>query len=581
MPGLAAFNRELQNGFTKSTDIFLKERYWFQLVRSNFFNGSPQQTVDVFTAAEKNMPHDKIYFRSLSYAAGAYHKIKNYSKANYYYSLVYDSCNELKTSAHYSFHPQEEKDWNTTLAMCRSNNEKATLWQMLGIFYADEQRAISEIYQINPASEKLDLLLARAINKYEQKFSYKGDNPMYIPLDTAAASGLPVLVTKIATAANTSKPWVWQMAAGYINTLDEKYTAANTWFAKAAKTIPATKAAQAQLRLLKLINTIGQAKRIDDKTEKEVLNDIEWLKNFDGKTIPELRYNDAFAWLKQKMAAKYWRQKEWVKSECFTSSSNFYVDNNRVEALKTFLSKTDKTAYEKLCADLCVKKTDDLFEYQAIQLTYADSLDAAIAKMEKAGAGATIELPGNPFNGKIQDCHDCDHAAAQKIKYTKLSLLKKLKELKDKVNAGSDVYNNAMLLANAHYNISHFGNGRFFYESKILGSDQSDPSYIDSVFRKMLTGMNVATKYYTLSLQNAATDEQKAKCQYMLAKCQRNQWYFINIYSKGDSPYGRTENLPDFIAWDGFKALKQYSNTQYYKDVIKECGYFKTYSSRK
>ena len=233
---------------------------------------------------------------------------------------------------------------------------------------------------------------------------------------------------------------------------------------------------------------------------------------------------------------------------------------------------------KKLCSDICVKKPDDLFEYQAICLTYADSLDAAIIKMEKAGSGAATELPGNPFNGRIQDCHDCDHAAAQKIKYTKLGFLKKLQQIKEKVKTGSDVYNNALLLANAHYNISHFGNARVFYESKIMGADQSDASYIDSVFRKMLTGMAVASKYYALCFQSAATDEQKAKCQYMLAKCQRNQWYFENIYSKNDNPYNsEKDHLPDFIGWDGFKALKQYANTQYYRDLIKECGYFDTY----
>jgi len=570
---VTALNRDLQNAFSTSTDVFLKERYWFQLIRSYFFNSSAQQAIDLFNTMEKNMPHDNMYFRSMAYAAGAFYKLKNYSKANYYYSKVFDGCDELKTVAHYSFHPQEDKDWNATLALCSNNTEKATLWQMLGIFYTDEQRAIREIYQLNPSSNKLDLLLTRAVNKYEQKFNYQGSAFMYMPqVDTIAAATLPALVTKIATAGNTGKPWMWQMAAGYLNTLDEKYTAAANWFAKAEKTVPNQKSAQAQLRILKLINTIGRATRIDATLEKNVLPDIEWLSTFDNKSMPDLRYLDAFAWLKQKMAAKYRLQKQWVKAECFSSQSGFFTDDKNVEALKTLLSKTDKTPYEKLCAELCVMKVNDLFEFQAISLTYADSLDAAIEKMEKAGSAATVEFLGNPFNGKIQDCHDCDHAAPQKIKYTKLSLLKKLKEIKEKINAGDDVYNNAMLMANAYYNITYYGNARVLYDSKILGSGDSND--LDSTFKKMLTGMNMATKYYTLSLQKALTDEQRAKCQYMLAKCQRNQWY---NESEGKNA---TAKEIDFIAWDGFKALKQYSSTQYYKDVIKECGYFKTYSGK-
>ncbi|MEP6749106.1 MAG: hypothetical protein ABJB86_15340 [Bacteroidota bacterium] len=569
-----ALNAVLLNSFIKSNDIFLKERYWFQLERSYFFNTGAQQAISFFTANEKSMPHDNMYYRTMAYAAGGYYTLKNYSKANYYYSRVYENCDVLKTAAHYSFHPQEEKDWNATLGLCINNNEKATLWQMLGIFYADEQRAIKEIYQLTPASDKLDVLLARAVNKYEQKFNITYRNAD-MPVDTVAMPSLPALVTKIATAGNTGQPWIWQMAAGYLGTLDKKYADADAWFAKAEKKTPNTKPAQAQLRLLKMINTIAQARRIDSKLESRVLNDIEWLKDFDAKDMPQLRYSDAFAWLRETMAAKYLRQKDLVKSECFSSRVMFYADNQNIEALKTFLGKSGKTNYEKLCADLSVKKMADLFEFQAIHLTYADSIDAAIEKMEKSGAGATTELPGNPFNGRIQDCHDCDHAAAQKIKYSKLSFLKKLQEIKSKINAGEDVYMNAILLANAHYNITHFGNARIFYECKIVGESHSDPYFIDSLFRKMLTGTVIATKYYTLALKNTATDEQRAKCQYMLAKCERNQWYNVHVYNKTD---GYTEEkLVDYSALDGFKILKQYAATQYYKDVIKECGYFRTY----
>lgn len=575
-----ALNLDLQSAFSKQTDPFLKERYWFQLVRSCFFNTTPQQAIDYFNSNEKNITRNKMYYRCMAYAAGAYYKLKQFSKANYYYSRVYDSCAEMKTSAHYSFHPQEEKDWNATLALCRNNEEKITLWQMLGVFYSDEQRAINQIYKLNPASDKLDLLLARAINKYEQKFNQHDGIISDLQVDSTITASLPALIIKIATSTNTGKPWIWQMAAGYLKTLDEKFADAASWYAKAEKSIPNDKAIQAQLRLLKMINTIGGAKHIDSKLESQVLTDINWLKNFDAAAMPQLRYTDAFDWLKRKMAEKYRKQKDFVKAECFTSNSIFYADDKNVEALKSFLGKKDKSAYEKLCADMSAKKINDLFEFQAIRLTYSDSLDAAIEKMSKAGGGSDGILPGNPFNGRIQDCHDCDHEAAQKIKYSKLSFLKKILEIKNKIVAGEDVFTNAILLANAHYNITHFGNARFFYESKVLGESHSDPYYIDSAYRKMLTGMDLATKYYSLALKNAVTDEQKAKCQYMLAKCQRNQWYNDKIYNKTGTDAYTEEGMVDFKALAGFKALKQYSNTQYYKDVVRECGYFRTYTGK-
>ena len=571
-------NRDLQNAFTASKDIFLKERYWFQQVRSFYFNGTPQQTISLFNSQQQLMPHDNMYYRTLSYAAGAYYKLKDFTHANYYYSLVYAGCDALKTTAHYSFQPQEEKDWNATLALCSNSQEKATLWQMLGVFYKDEYRSMQEIYALNPASDKLDLLLARTVNKYEQGFSES--SRMYTAFDTASVNASVGLITKIATAGNTRNPWIWYMATGYLNTLEHKYAAAGNWFSKTEKILPPDKLAIAQLRLLRLINTIGQAKIIDAKLENNILADIEWLQHIDNKALPNLRYSTAFSWLTTTMAEKYRKQKDWVKAECFNSKPLFYADNKKVEALKAFLEKAHPSPYEKLCSSLTSVKTGHIFEYQAIHLAYADSLDAAIESMLKADVGSAVVLAGNPFNGRILDCHDCDHAAPQKIKYTKLSFLQKLKEMKDKLSKGEDAYTNALLMGNGYYNISHFGNARFFYEGRIIGEGMSAPWAIDSVFVGMLTNMRMASKYYTLALQNAINDEQKAKCQYMLAKCQRNQWYNQYIYGKKDRQYD-TDGMVDLSYLAGFRALKQYANTQYYKEVIKECGYFSSYSGKK
>src|ERR1043165_7118306 len=134
--------------------------------------------------------------------------------------------------------------------------------------------------------------------------------------------------------------------------------------------------------------------------------------------------------------------------------------------------------------------------------------------MESIPNGGAV-MPGNPFTGRLQDCHDCDHEAPQKIKYTKLSLLKKMKEMEDKIKAGTDVYTNAMLLANAFYNITHYGNARAFYENEIIGAGHYSPFSIDSAFRAWATDMSLASKYYTQGLAAAKTDEQKAKCYFM------------------------------------------------------------------
>jgi hypothetical protein len=482
----------------------------------------------------------------------------------------------MRTVAHYSFHPQEEADWQGTLALCRTAEEKATLWQMLGIFYADPQRAITRIYELDPRSEKLDLLLSRAINIREQQGITGQPNAAANPgasAHKAGADSLLTLVTRIASANNTVKPWVWHLAAGYLNTLNGNFTTAASYFKKAGSVTPKDRLPQAQLRLLKMLNTLAAARTIDNSLEQGLLPDIQWLESI--QKDEQFRSNYAFDWLKKTMAAKYLLTGDRVRSECFVTMSAFYTDDKNVEALKAFLAKPNKTPYEQLCAHLSAIQQADLFEYQAVQLAMNDRPDEALAALKQVPSAAATILPGNPFNARIVDCHDCDHEAAQKIKYSKLALLIKLKELREKITAGTDVYTNALLMGNAQYNITHYGNARVFYENKIMGSDHSMPESIDSVFRTPLMNMAAATKYYTLALNAAQTDEQRAKCQYLLAKCQRNEWYDKLFFSKEYSEYDYKG--PNFVAWDGFKALKQYPNTQYYKEVLKECGYFNSY----
>ncbi|HEY0299162.1 MAG TPA: hypothetical protein VGB84_08080, partial [Arachidicoccus sp.] len=150
----------------KETQPFLKERYWFQWVRYQFFYDLPG-CITAFENNKKDFKPSVMYYRTMAYAAGAYYKQKNYSKANYYYSLVFAGNDALKTVAHYSFHPQDEKDWQQTLAMCANSKERITLWEMLGVFYSDEMRSMEEIYKLNPSDPALDLLLSRKINELE------------------------------------------------------------------------------------------------------------------------------------------------------------------------------------------------------------------------------------------------------------------------------------------------------------------------------------------------------------------------------------------------------------------------------
>lgn len=560
-----ALAQAMEKDFKTKMDPFLKQRYFFQLVRSYFFQAQYEQCIAFYQKHQQSFPKNIIAARTMSYVAGAHYKLKQYAQSNYLYSKVYDVAPEFKTLAYFSFHPQEEADWQQTLALCKTTEEQITLWQLLGVYF-DEERAIEKIFSLNPKSEKLDLLLSRLINHQEYIVNEAADG-QDASSDTALGRAI-ALVAKIAQSNTVAKPYMWHIAAGYLYYLQSDYLHAAQYYTLSAQTMPSKALPQAQLRLFQLMNKVGAYTHIDARAEMELLPELQWLQSIDDKALPDFRYGTAYAWIKKILAKHYAQQNELIKSECFVHTDSFYTDAQNIKALKIVL-QGPKNDFEKYCAVIYPYSLGRINEFEAVMLAFNDKLDEAMQHMQLADEAKDFELYGNPFNGAIKDCHDCDHAAVQKTKYSKLSFLQKMKEMEQMVAQGKDVYNNCLLLGNAFYNMSYYGNARCFYEGEILVSAFMNP-YFDSV----ITQSHFARFYYQKALMAAQNDEQKAKLTYMLLKCDRNDTY-NSTYAMSDIAYDLESyaGIPSI----GYGRMNKFKKTAFYKDVLKECGYFSTY----
>ncbi len=574
----------LLGAFDEETDPFIKERLWFQLVRYYYFRESGEtadsQSLAIFNKYSGQFPKDLTYYRAMGYVAGYYYHRKNYALSNYLYSLGYDYAYEMKIPSKWSFHPQEEKDWKATLQMAKTGNEKITLWHMLGMQY-DAGRAIKEIAAINPKSDKLDLLLSRVINIREAE-GFEWTPGINDSLKRGDGNDKH-LIEIIASKNNTAKPYFWNLAAGYLNFLDSNYTAAGKFYAAAKKQLPAAdRRVMAQYKLLDLMLYVKKLKRIDARVEAQLVEPLNWLADLrDNKTkVNDLRFEKALGECADGIAKLYHQQKEPIKSTCFKNAINFYLDSARVENLINLLNKPDKTPFERVMARYYPYKVDDLYQHQATLLVYKEELDKAISYLKKMKPGH-LTLPGNPFNSRLNDCHDCDHEAPQAQKFTLLSFVQTLQCIKVEMKAGKHVYRNALLLANAYYNITYYGNARLFYESNIMSNSDAYPTFIDAKYRDKFTAMKFAARYYQYALKNAATNEQRASCTFMLSKCERNVYYNHKYAEASRSKgYYYGNELPP--AGKYFAALKsKYAGTAYYREVLQECGYFKHYISKK
>jgi hypothetical protein len=454
---------KLLKAFDAAPDAFMKQRYAFQITRFYYYI-EPAKATAFFEKHRADLEKSAFFYRIMTYAAGAYAKQRNYSQANYYYSLAFVANDELKTIAHWSFHPQHEGDWKKTLALCKNNREKATLWQMLGIFYADEARSIREIYKIDPQSEEMELLLTRIINRVERKDVYETfpelDGEPQAPYDPNTPydnyrfydeqkelekekrraeltqqkrqrqlNDALKLIMPIANKDNTANPFLWNLSTGYLHFLLGNIPQAQTYYQKAEMQVPDSDLAKKQLRLLQLIADIGHIAnlpKIETKHENQLLPELKWLYGQEIDNPDKFRVRQAQDDIEQILAQKYAAQNDSVKSECWVSNPEFYTSQSNISQFTAFFSKTNPTPYEQFCILKSRKKLADVWEYEAIQATFADNLDEAISCLQYAPDAAKSELLGNPFGLKIQDCNDCDHRVPMKTKYTKLSFLKKM-----------------------------------------------------------------------------------------------------------------------------------------------------------
>ena len=111
--------------------------------------------------------------------------------------------------------------------------------------------------------------------------------------------------------------------------------------------------------------------------------------------------------------------------------------------------------------------------------------------------------------------------------------------------------------------------------------------------------MNLASKYYLIALENSQKDEFKAKITYMLAKVELAD-FDINYAKKDKDYYNEDLDRFDLERYWGYQnediyvkyinnkygkyfdlLKKDYSNTKYYEELIKECSNLRIYQKEK
>lgn len=581
----------LEKRYNSETDPFLKARYGFQVVRNLSITDRLASNHFFDSVFKPNPSSNSMYLRSLGYKARNLYRMERYGEANYIYSYLFDQDSTHRFVAHKSFHPQEEDDWITTLALAKTDKEKERLWQLYGL-YANALTAMKEIYAINPTNSFLSLLLVRAVNHAEdysisnprkgyhffgedyQTISEESYFSSYYPdnlKDSAVFRELIQFTDKVISENRISDPSIWLVSSGYLHMLNENYSMAATRIEAAKKTTDSLMRGQAEI-----IDGILYVKTQTDITPAIEIESGLHIRKILSYKHKDLRQENAIRYMLSNLSLLYDGKKNLLKKELsFPRGRPYFLSSANTLNMIAFMKKKNGNVLEQFLLEQYPLKIADVYPILAMNYMYEHKFASAVATFRTIQYDTT-SLYANPFNIRIKDCHDCDFERKQITHYDRLTFsmkMKQMKQLGDQSQNPEVRAQNYFLYANGLYNMTWYGNGRALHTTDNLWEGYGEIFYgggYELMKNTSFFDCSEALKYYQKAFSLSKNREFKARCTWMSAKCEHNAWI--------DRKVDEYEREKDFVAGDYFHLMqKDFRNTAYFRDVIKECGYFRKF----
>jgi hypothetical protein len=440
--------------------------------------------------------------------------------------------------------------------------EKTELWRLVGV-RKDGLVAIQEILKLDPKSNLIGLLLVRELAKAESlvadryPWSQKPD-----PKDILAQRKAYTQLEQIAVgqlARNGDRPWLMELIAGHIAAKRGDLATARTRLARAVAGNPDAKvAAQARASLAVALATTW--KLGDPTAETDLATAMAGLDDKFGR-LGTVKFE-----VRRKLSVVYAAAGKLVDAEYLHPGTVDPIDYQTGKALNkkpyweqaTFIKEMiargqrKTTPFERFIIDGSF--TQDQLK---LELGLRNMLDGdfagALANFTKANSK---KLGTDPFVIHIKDCHDCDHEKYGKSAWDHISLAKRLVELDAKVKLGGEVGAEAALaIGNALYNITYYGNARTATESTHQKTQDT----------------GAALKWYKRAYDLSKNRELKVKAAFMAAKAELGG--MMNVQQATENYTGGS--IPK--TW--FPVVKQYKNTRYYREILKECGRYASWAN--
>ena len=154
-----------------TTDEFIKLRYYYQAQRLYHFGWKYQEASDVYQqniVSRKSNSH--VMGWALSFKAGEARKLGDTVLASYLFSKVFANYPERRLQAYRNYHYMNN-DLEDQIKLAKNDTEKSFIYAINGFGKTDMSIwDLKKVYEFQPQSPMVGVLLVREINKLEQNY---------------------------------------------------------------------------------------------------------------------------------------------------------------------------------------------------------------------------------------------------------------------------------------------------------------------------------------------------------------------------------------------------------------------------
>ncbi|NBC09334.1 MAG: hypothetical protein GVY26_19265 [Bacteroidetes bacterium] len=575
--------------FEQTKSHYIRLRYVYQIIRLAHYSRQYERVLKLHKRLLRKTDNDPSIIEDWieGHRAGALMALGQRVEASYIFSRLFDRCPSKQTAYYHSFDIRTDQEWADCLALCRTPEEKATLYVIRANF--PDSRLLVElenIYENDPSSPYLHLLLVREVRRLERDLlglsfnNNRRQNKFYYGVPSSDAGrrvvDLQTFVTQVLKEGVIEDKALWRSMQGYLAMLAGNFYDARKSF-EAARQLRMPRLLEEQLDAFELALYINTLEDIDKETENKLArlqrtNDV-------YKRLPD--FED---FLRDKLTELYQQTDQEGKAFLMQYPFDYLKPNIKpkmVEELLRLCRLEEPSEMEAgFIADGDSTVLQQLLNMKASYLMKQYKFEAALETLKRMDRVDWDNFGQyNPFvdweNERVHQPLPSDV-----LTYNKGEFLEALldKEYQAKAGTGNvGVLNFQIGLA--LYNITYFGQAwqvQDFYRSGaslrtayLRDGDNVVPHPVYPYGNAEHFDCSRARLFFERARLATDSLELGAQATFWAAKCERNE-YYVNRWRPGAQQ-----------TFENFELLvENYRNTDYYQRILEECLYFRAYASQ-